>query len=158
MVLVGRFTAGLARGELAELADELLAVHLHVSTSIADAAVLALLAAGRRDDARQIWEAREPVERSYYWLAMTTLRAHAAVALGDVGAASECAEELQPYSGRVAGLDNGSLLAGPVDDALAAVADLVGNDPEARRYRAAAAALKIQLAAEASQLVDQVSR
>lgn len=158
MGLVGRFTAGLARGELASLADDLLAVHTYVSTSIADGAVLALVGAGREADARQIWANQQQVERSYYWLAMTTLRAHAAVALADADAATRCAEELQPFSGRMAGLDNGSLLAGPVDDALAAVAELSGDDDAAQRYRAAAAALRTQLAAEAARLVDRVSR
>lgn len=158
MGLVGRFTAGLARGDVSALADELLAVHTYVSTSIADPAVLALLGAGREDEARQIWAARQPVERSYYWLAMTTLRAHAAVALADVEAAEQCGVELQTYSGRIAGLDNGSLLAGPVDDALAAIAELLGDDDAARRYRAAAVALRTQLATEATRLVGRVSR
>ncbi|WP_179468544.1 BTAD domain-containing putative transcriptional regulator [Mycolicibacterium vinylchloridicum] len=157
MALVGRFTAGLARGDLSALADDLLAVHTYVSTAIADAVVLALLSAGRQDDARRIWATREPVERSYYWLAMTTLRAHAAVALGDAGAAQQCAEELQPYSGRIAGLDNGSLLAGPVDDALAAVAQLVGRADEAQHYRAAAIALRSALATEAARIIDGIS-
>jgi hypothetical protein len=157
MALVGRFTAGLARGDLASLADDLLAVHTYVSTSIADAVVLALLSANRQDDARRIWATREPVERSYYWLAMTTLRAHAAVALGDLDAAQRCTEELQPYSGRIAGLDNGSLLAGPVDDALAAIADVRGRTDDAQRYRAAAAALRSELATEAARIVDGLS-
>ncbi len=156
--LVGRFTAALARGDLAPLADDLLAVHMYVSTSIADGAVLALMHAGREDEARGIWARREPVERSYYWLAMTTLRAHAAVVLNDAAAATQCAAELQPYSGRMAGLDNGSLLAGPVDDALAAVANLVGDRGAAARYRAAATALKERLAVEAARLIDRVSR
>lgn len=157
MALVGRFTAGLARGDLSELADDLLAVHTHVSTSIGDAVVLALLSAGRHDDARRIWATRKPVERSYYWLAMTTLRAHAAVGLGDVEVAEQCADELRTYSGRIAGLDNGSLLAGPVDDALAAVAQLSGDDDEAQRYRAAAIELRTQLAVEAARVVDRIS-
>ncbi len=158
MSLVGRFTAGLARGDLAPLADDLLAVHTYVSTTIADGAILALLSAGREAEARQIWATREPVERSYYWLAMTTLRAHAAVALRDTDAARETAEELQPFSGRMAGLDNGSLLTGAVDDALAAIAELVGDEAAARRYRAAATTLKDQLAVEAARLVDRISR
>jgi DNA-binding SARP family transcriptional activator len=158
MGLVGRFTASLARGDLAPLADDLLAVHTYVSTTIADGAVLALLSAGREAEARQIWASRERVERSYYWLAMMTLRAHAAVALGDGETATRCAEELRPYSGRMAGLDNGSLLAGAVDDALAAIAELIGNESDARRYRAAATALKVRLAAEAARLVDRISR
>lgn len=158
MGLVGRFTAALARDDVAPLADDLLAVHTYVSTTIADGAVLALLRAGRESEARQIWSTREPVERSYYWLAMATLRAHAAVALGDIQTARLIAEELQPFSGRMAGLDNGSLLTGPVDDALAGVAELLGNDDDARRYRAAATELKAQLAGEAARLVDRISR
>ncbi len=158
MSLVGRFTAGLARGDLTPLADDLLAVHTYVSTTIADGAILALLGAGREAEARQIWASREPVERSYYWLAMTTLRAHAAVALRDTDAARKTAEELQPFSGRMAGLDNGSLLTGAVDDALAAIAELVGDEAAARRYRAAATTLKDQLAVEAARLVDRISR
>ncbi|WP_396928104.1 BTAD domain-containing putative transcriptional regulator [Mycolicibacterium sp.] len=158
MSLVGRFTAGLARGDLAPLADDVLAVHTYVSTTIADGAILALLSAGREAEARQIWAGREPVERSYYWLAMTTLRAHAAVALRDTDAARQTAEQLQPFSGRMAGLDNGSLLTGAVDDALAAIAELVGDEADARRYRAAATRLKDQLAVEAARLVDRISR
>lgn len=150
MSVIGRLTAGLARGDLADLADELRAVHTHVSSAISDAAVLALLDAGRPDEARQIWDTREPVERSYYWLAVTTLRAHAATAMNDVAAAEECAQELRPYSGRMAGLDNGSLLAGPVDEALAAVAELVGDRDAARRYRADAVELRSRLALEAN--------
>jgi hypothetical protein len=153
LAVVGRISAALARGDLAPLADELTFIHDHVSTAVCDAAVLALIAAGRTDEARRIWGGRPAVERSYYWLAVTTLRAHAAVALNDTGQARRCAEELSPYSGRMAGLDNGSLLTGPVDDALAAVAQLLGRDDEARRHRAAADALRAQLAAEAARLI-----
>jgi hypothetical protein len=147
-------TAGLAQGDLSALADELVLIHDTVSTSISDAAVLALLDQGRTDEANRVWARRPPVERSYYWLAMTTLRAHAAARLGDVEAATGCAEELAPYSGRMAGLDNGSLLAGPVDDALAAVAELHGRSEDARRYRLAADALRDRLAAEAARLLS----
>lgn len=153
MALVGRITAGFARGDLGPLADELLVVHDTVSTTIADVAVLALLAAGRTDEAGRIWRRRRPVERSYYWLAMLTFRAHAAAALGDVDAGKDCVAQLLPYSGRMAGLDNGSLLAGPVDDALAAVAELDGRVGEAERYRADATALRNRLASDAARLI-----
>ncbi|MGY4711747.1 BTAD domain-containing putative transcriptional regulator [Mycolicibacterium sp. CBM1] len=148
--LVGRLTAGLARGNIAALADELTAVGAHVSTSIADAAVLALLDAGRTEEAHRVWAGRKPVERSYYWLAITTLRAHAAARVNDLEAAAQCAAELRPYSGRMAGLDNGSLLTGPVDEALAAVAEVLGDTDAACRYRAAATALRSRLESEAN--------
>lgn len=153
IAVIGRISAALARGDLGPLADELLAIHEHVSTSVCEAAVLALLAAGRSGEARLLWAQRKPVERSYYWLAMTTLRAHAAALLGDVDQARSCAEELAPYSGRMAGLDNGSLLTGPVDDALAAVEDLLGETAKAQAHRAAAEALRARLAADAARLI-----
>lgn len=155
MALVGRLTAALCRKDLAPLADELLAVHNVVSKAVTDAVVLALLAAGRADEAHQVWAQRPPVERSYYWLAMTTLRAHAAAALGDEQAAKATAEELLSYSGRMAGLDNGTLLIGPVDEALAAVAELTGDTEQARRYRSAAAALRERLAADAARVLSR---
>ncbi|ODQ96268.1 BTAD domain-containing putative transcriptional regulator [Mycolicibacterium holsaticum] len=153
LAVIGRISAALARGDLSPLADELLLVHERVSTSVCEAAVLALIAAGRTDEARRLWAGRDPVERSYYWLAMTTLRAHAAALLGDVDEARCCAEELAPYSGRMAGLDNGSLLTGPVDAALAAVEDLLGETAKAQAHRAAADALRMKLAADAARLI-----
>ena len=154
--IIGLLTAALARGDLAPLADQLLAVHVDVSNSIAEAVVLALLDAGRTEEAHRIWATRGPVERSYYWLSVTTLRAHVAARLGDADTAAQCAQELQPYSGRMAGLDNGSFLVGPVDDALAAVAELLGHDEQARRYRAEAAVLRSRLSAEAKAVRSNV--
>lgn len=155
MALVGRLTGALFRNDLAPLADELLAVHNLVSKAVCDAVVLALLAAGRTGEAQQVWAQRPPVERSYYWLAVTTLRAHAAAAIGDAAAATATAEELLPYSGRMAGLDNGTLLTGPVDEALAAVAELTGEAELARRYRADAAALRQRLGADAARVLSR---
>ncbi|MDV3126618.1 AAA family ATPase [Mycobacterium sp. 21AC1] len=158
MALVGRITAALFRNDLGPLADELLVVHHTVSVSVADVVVLALLAAGRTGEAQRIWAeqaGRAPVERVYYWLAMTTLRAHAAVGIGDEAVARAAFDELRPYSGRMAGLDNGTLLAGPVDEALAAVADMSGDVEQAQRYRAEAAALRRRLAADAARLLSR---
>ena len=82
--------------------------------------------------------------RNYYWLATTTLRAHAAVRLGELELARAAAEELRPWAGRVAGLDSGTLVVGPVDDALAAVAEALG-DPAAEDHRRAAEALRSEV-------------
>lgn len=151
--IVGRVSANLVRGSLAPMADELVAVHRHVSKMIADGAALALHQAGRTEEAQQIWAERIPIERSFYFVAMATLRAHAAVAMGDLGTAAATAEELLPYSGRCAGLDNGTLLTGPVDAALAAVAEATGDAAGAARYRRAAEELTRRLAAQAQALI-----
>ncbi|MCG5432996.1 AAA family ATPase [Mycobacterium sp. MYCO198283] len=154
LAVVGRVSAGLARGDLGPMVDELVFINDHVSAMVSDAAVLALLSVGRTDEAYVVWARRRPVERSYYWLALTTLRAHAAAAVGDRVEARHCARELAGYSGRMAGLDNGSLLTGPVDEALAAVEELLGATDHAQAHRAAAHALRARLAAEAARLID----
>jgi hypothetical protein len=74
-----------------------------------------------------------------------TLRAHAAVGLGDLDVARAVYRELLPWTGRVAGLDNGTLVVGPVDEALAAVADAVGDPAAAAAHRRSAAALRREL-------------
>lgn len=152
--IVGRVTAGLVRGSLAPLADDLVAVHRFVSKIIADGATLALLQAGRDEEAQQIWAERLPLERSFYFVAMATLRVHAAVAVGDLDTARATAAELAPYSGRFAGLNNGTLLTGPVDAALAAVAEADGDVENAAAYRQAAAELTQRLAIEARALLS----
>ncbi|MEH3132769.1 MAG: BTAD domain-containing putative transcriptional regulator [Mycolicibacterium neoaurum] len=152
--IVGRVSANLVRGSLAPMADELVAVHRHVSRMIADGAVIALHQAGRPEEAAQIWTERIPNERSFYFVAMATLRAHAAVAVGDLDVAVRTAEELRPYSGRFAGLDNGTLLTGPVDDALAVVAEATGDHQRAADHRRAAAELIDRLRAAAQALLD----
>lgn len=152
--IVGRVSANLVRGSLAPMADDLVAVHRFVSRIIADGAAIALHQAGRTEEAQQIWAQRVPIERSFYFVAMATLRAHAAVAMGDLAVATATAAELLPYSGRFAGLDNGTLLTGPVDAALAAVAEATGDATGAARYRQAAAELTERLRAAAQALID----
>lgn len=152
--IVGRLSANLVRGSLAPMADDLVAVHRFVSRTIADGAAMALHQAGRTEEAQQIWAQRVPIERSFYFVAMATLRTHAAVAMGDLAVATATAAELLPYSGRFAGLDNGTLLTGPVDAALAAVADATGDAAGAARYRRAAEELTERLRAAAQALID----
>lgn len=151
--MVGRVGACMVRGNLAPMADELMAVHRQVSRTIAAGAALALHQAGRVDEAQQIWAQRQPIERSYFFVAMATLQVHAAVALGDLETAVATSAELLPHSGRFAGLDNGTLLTGPVDAALAAVAEATGDIADAARYRKAAAELTGRLRAAALALI-----
>ena len=73
--------------------------------------------------------------------------------MGDLDTATATAAELLPYSGRFAGLDNGTLLTGPVDAALAAVAEATGDRVGAARYRRAAGELTRRLSAQARALI-----
>nr|WP_221382295.1 BTAD domain-containing putative transcriptional regulator [Actinoplanes polyasparticus] len=134
MATVGRLGAALARGDFAPLRDELIAVEAAYPGRVTDPLVLALLDSGDEPGARRVWAERRPIDRNYYWLGFTTLRAHAAARLGDVETGASLIAELLPFAGRVAGLDSGSLYAGPVDGALHALT----GDPA---YAKSAAAL-----------------
>ncbi|MGY1827045.1 BTAD domain-containing putative transcriptional regulator [Blastococcus sp. SYSU DS0541] len=148
MAMVGRFVAGWARGDVSASAGELRWLHGALPGALTDAVVLGLLDVGAAEEARTAWAARRPVPRDYYWLATTTLRAHAAARLGDVDAAAAAYAELLPWEGRIGGLDSGTLVVGPVDDALAAVADRLGDPEAAARHRAGAAEVRRRLTAE----------
>ncbi|MGY1632254.1 BTAD domain-containing putative transcriptional regulator [Geodermatophilus sp. SYSU D01186] len=148
MALIGRFAAGFARGDLTPVVPELQWLHAAMPGALTDAVVLGLLDAGRVDEAREAWAVRRPISRDYYWLATTTLRAHAAARLGDLAVARQVRDELLPWAGRIGGLDSGTLVVGPVDDALAAVADALGDAGAAATARRGAARVRADLAAQ----------
>ncbi|WP_245159256.1 hypothetical protein, partial [Blastococcus sp. TF02A-35] len=148
MALIGRFVAGFARGDLTPALPDLAWLNSAMPGALGDAVVLTFLDAGREADAREAWRTHRPIAHDYYWLTNTTLRAHAAARLGDAAVAAEMRAELLPWAGRVAGLDAGTLVLGPVDDALAEVADLLGDPAAADRHRRDAAEVRRRLAAE----------
>ncbi|WP_264077702.1 BTAD domain-containing putative transcriptional regulator [Mycolicibacterium houstonense] len=154
LAMVGRVTGEFCLGDLGLLADELLFFYREVSVAALDAAVLALIARGREEEARRLWQERQPIERAYFWLPFTVLRVNAAVALGDLEEVRARSAELVPYSGRIAGLGVDGLMVGPVDDALAAAADALGLPQEAQGHRKAAATLRDELAHVARRLID----
>ncbi|MGV0771188.1 BTAD domain-containing putative transcriptional regulator [Mycobacterium syngnathidarum] len=154
LAMVGRVTGEFCLGDLGLLADELVFFYREVSVAALDAAVLALIARGRDAEARELWQARQPIERAYFWLPFTVLRVNAAVALGDLDEARARAADLGAYSGRIAGLGVDGLMVGPVDEALAAAADALGRPEVARGYRQAAAALRDRLAEQARAFID----
>ncbi|MBJ7387325.1 MAG: transcriptional regulator, partial [Mycolicibacterium sp.] len=110
--------------------------------------VLALMAAGRVDEARSRWATRTPVRRNYYWLARMALYARAAVAVGDLDECAKAYVQLAPWAGRVAGIDSGSVAFGIVDDALALLADALGRASDAECHRDDAEAVRARLAAD----------
>ncbi|WP_037177226.1 BTAD domain-containing putative transcriptional regulator [Rhodococcus sp. UNC363MFTsu5.1] len=138
---IGRLGVGVARGDLSGLAGELGAIESVRPQAIRFPLILALLDGGDVSAATELWASSTPYPRDYYWLGMTAFRARAAARLGDVEVARRTYEELLPFAGRIAGLDSGSLYAGPVDAALGDVAELLGDDDAAVRWRAAASDL-----------------
>ncbi|SHN44029.1 BTAD domain-containing putative transcriptional regulator [Cryptosporangium aurantiacum] len=149
MAMIGRFTVGFARGDLSSAVADAEWLHRAMPGILTEVVVLCLLDAGREPDARAAWQLRSPANsRDHYWLVVTALRAHAAARLGDVAEAVAARDALLPYAGRIAGLDSGSMPVGPVDDALAAVAELEGDVSRAARHRADAAAVRERVATE----------
>lgn len=148
LAVIGRFVAGFATGDLSGSVADFDWMRTAMPGALGDAVALTFLDVGREDDARSAWATRRPVPRDYFWLATTTLRAHAAARLGDVAVAERARADLLPWAGRIAGLDNGTLVLGPVDDALAAVADVLGDPAAAERHRRDAAEVRRRLAVE----------
>ncbi len=135
---LGRIGHGVATGNLGELVDELAVIETVRPQSVRFVYVVALLDAGEADRARAEWRYAAPYPRNYYWLAMTTFRARAAARLGDSTVMTDTAAQLRPFADAVAGLDSGSLYAGPVAGALAEIAERQGDAGAAARWRAAA--------------------
>ncbi|HEY5853525.1 MAG TPA: hypothetical protein VIW24_05595 [Aldersonia sp.] len=146
--LVGAMSCAAARGNFGELVGPLSAVVPHWPVAIRIPLSLALFDAGDHEAARATWTKSAPYPRDYYWLPMTTLRAHVAARLRDSEACATIRRELEPFSGMIAGLESGSMYAGPVDSALAAMADVVGDRHVATRYRAAADDLTKRIVAQ----------
>ncbi|MBU2666238.1 AAA family ATPase [Actinoplanes bogorensis] len=138
MGTVGRISAAVARDSWAPLLSELRAIEAAYPGRVTDPLVLALLESGSAEEARRVWATRMPIDRNYYWLGYTAIRAHTAARLGDREAGEQVLADLLPFAGRVAGLDSGTLYAGPVDAALHALT----GDPA---YAKSAAALTARL-------------
>lgn len=138
MAVVGSMVVGFARGDLSAAVPALTELYGRLQTSIADVLVLGLLDAGREQEARRIWRSENAVIRDYYWLAFSTMRGWAAVRLGDRTVAARSYADLLPFAGRIAGLGSGSAAFGPVDAALAALADLLDRPEAAAEHRAGA--------------------
>ncbi len=147
MALVGKVGVALLTDDFAPLTGELEQVEQQFPGLMTPALVLALLAAGHRDEAERAWASMAPSARDFGWLGRTTFRAMAAARIGDTVQAARLFEELRPFSGRIAGLDAGTLYAGPVDDALAELAAVLRRKEDVAQHRARAAAVRMEVAA-----------
>ncbi|MDL5156416.1 BTAD domain-containing putative transcriptional regulator [Actinomycetospora termitidis] len=124
--------------------------------------VLALLDAGREDDARALWPL-PPYPREATWLLETAFQCVAACRLGDDAVVRRTREELRPWAGQLVRTGNGQLVLGPVDLVLARAAATLGEDPRPAAEAAVALARRLdapQWLAEARGLLDrsQVAR
>ncbi|GAA3091321.1 BTAD domain-containing putative transcriptional regulator [Streptosporangium carneum] len=123
----GRFVTRLAAG-LPQDIGELTAIHEHIPQDASEILTRALVAEGRQEEARRVWEPGWKARQDYYWLIRLALRAENAVALGDREVAERCYEELLPWDDELAGLSSGSVAIGPVAHTLGDLAVFLGRD------------------------------
>ncbi|MCF7551709.1 AfsR/SARP family transcriptional regulator [Pseudonocardia sp. WMMC193] len=137
-----RFGVRHVAGALADIAEEYLAVEV-VPDGMADPTARALLALGRVDEARAVWQRDRQPPRSYYWQIFMALRAEVAIALDDREIAEETYRELLPFADEMAGLGSGTLTLGPVAHFLGELAQFLGGPAAEHRARAAAVAARV---------------
>ncbi|WP_369779842.1 BTAD domain-containing putative transcriptional regulator [Streptomyces sp. R33] len=138
--------AGLAAGcirlqqdRLAEVLPVVLAVWEQYQPLNEALTALALLAADRTEEAREVFARRVPIRRDFVYSILTALRGIAAIAFGDRQAAAEVYRDLLPFQGLAGGASSLSLVFRPVAQTLGELAQFLGHAQDAQRhYREAA--------------------
>ncbi|MGW2156745.1 BTAD domain-containing putative transcriptional regulator [Nonomuraea sp. NPDC001699] len=129
-------------GTLGDHLDDVRALHEALGPMVTDLLALALLAAGRGDEART---SPGPIRPDFFFTFLTSLRAMATVALDDRDAAAEIYADLLPHrDGPPAGVESLSLALRPVAHTLGELALLLGRADEAAAHFARAAAIADQ--------------
>ncbi|MFW0794964.1 BTAD domain-containing putative transcriptional regulator [Gordonia sp. CPCC 205515] len=143
--MIGQLCIGWSRGSIGDVVDALEQAYDRSPQAVAWTYVLALIDAGRIDEARALAVTDLPVSRDYYWTSLQGFHARSLVRLGLVDQAAELYASLRDWSGTALGLDAGSVSFGPMDVVLAELADLLGDDAAAQRHRAIAAEVEERL-------------
>ncbi|MFI5642136.1 BTAD domain-containing putative transcriptional regulator [Streptomyces goshikiensis] len=124
----------LQQGRLTEVLPVLLAVWEQYQPHNESLTALALLAAGRPDEAREVFDRRRPLLRDFAYCILAALRGTAAIAFGDRAAATEVYQELLPLRALAGGASSLSLVFRPVAQTLGDLARFLGRLPQARRH------------------------
>ncbi|MGW4894724.1 BTAD domain-containing putative transcriptional regulator [Kitasatospora sp. NPDC004240] len=122
----------LQQGRLAEVLPMLLAVWERYQPLNEAITALALLAADRPDQARDVFARRVPIRRDFVYTILAGLRGMAAVALGDRAAADEVYRDLLPLRALAGGASSLSLVFRPVAQTLGDLARFLGRPEQAR--------------------------
>jgi DNA-binding SARP family transcriptional activator len=124
------------QGRMAEEVESARAIYGVYGPIAADPFVLALIAAGRMDEAREVWQPEVKLRADYLWFHVTVFRAECAIALGDVAAMQATYDALLPFQVALAGASGGSSTLGPVATVLGDLAvGLDRRDDAERHYR-----------------------
>ncbi|MFE2876456.1 ATP-binding protein [Streptomyces roseus] len=124
----------LQQGRLAEMLPVLLQVWERYKPHNEALAALALLAAGRPAEAREVFGQRVPLRRDFAYPILAGMRAVAAIALRDTAAAEEVYQDLLPLRGLAGGASSLSLAFRPVAQTLGELARFLDRPEPARRH------------------------
>ncbi len=141
---VGIYTIRYAQGRLGELVNDTLRLHetLGRLPGTADMYALALLEAGRSDEAAEVVAATPPcpadIRADFHRDLHLTIRGLVAAGLADKPRAAAVYDELQPYAARFAGTMTAALALCPVALVLGDLAALLTRDDPRAHYHHAA--------------------
>ncbi|GHE57690.1 transcriptional regulator [Streptomyces vinaceus] len=124
----------LQQGRLAEVLPVLLAVWERYQPHNEALTALALLAADRPEEAREVFERRVPLLPDFAYPILAGLRGTAAIAFGDRAAAAEVYRDLLPLRGLAGGASSLSLVFRPVAQTLGEIARFLGRPEDARTH------------------------
>ncbi|TVZ75845.1 BTAD domain-containing putative transcriptional regulator [Streptomyces sp. BK340] len=124
----------LQQGRLAEVLPVLLAVWEKYQPHNEALTALALLAADRAEEAREVFARRAPIRRDFAYSILAGLRGIAAIAFDDRQAAAEVYRDLLPLQGLAGGASSLSLVFRPVAQTLGELAQFLGHAQEAQRH------------------------
>ncbi|MEJ2861168.1 BTAD domain-containing putative transcriptional regulator [Actinomycetospora flava] len=131
LVEVARFTLALARGDTSGTLPALRRIDGSFPRYVHDLLALALLDAGREEEARGLWAQRLPVPRDWSWGGLLTVQGLVAARLDDRERAAEAFAALEPFAGRWGLSVTGILAFAPIDLVLARLARVLGHGDDA---------------------------
>ncbi|MEU6238027.1 hypothetical protein ABZ885_34120, partial [Kitasatospora sp. NPDC047058] len=124
----------LQQGRLDEVLPMVLAVWEQYQPLNEAMTALALLAAGRPEDARDVFGRRVPLRRDFAYSILAGLRGSAAIALDDRAAADEVYRDLLPLRGLAGGASSLSIVFRPVAHHLGDLARFLDRPEQARQH------------------------
>jgi DNA-binding SARP family transcriptional activator len=131
-------TLRVSQGRMAEYAPVAEALRSRYGPDATDAVAVALVAAGRHQEAGEALDAAAPLRPDFYLSVFATLRAIAVVALGRREQAEELYAALLPRRSQLAGAASTSLAMRPVAHTLGELAGLLGRRAAAEAHLAEA--------------------
>lgn len=133
-------TIRLDQGRMADFLDTARDLHAEFGPMMVDLHAVALAAAGRVAEAREVRTQAKPLRHDFFFTTLATVRAVAVTAVGDRDAAAELYDLLLPYHGTLAGAVTLSLAMRPVAHTLGELARLLGRPAEEHFAEAVAVA------------------